>query len=91
MKTSTESFDDVGDSEALLAGDGDGSPMQPTLSRPRMNRCSVFLWSSISTVLGLIIGLWVGYNLLRPSYNQYVRQTTQSSKSITALAELGLT
>ena len=76
MKTSEDSFDDVRDNEALL---GEGESRQQSRSS-QCTRTSVLLWSSLSTVVGLVVGLVIGYSLLRPSYNSYVRQTTQSSE-----------
>jgi hypothetical protein len=73
MKTSSDSFDDVADNEALL---GESSTSKRS---PERSRCILVIWLLLCTVIGLIAGLLVGYGLLRPSYNQCVQMTTQTS------------
>jgi hypothetical protein len=73
MKTSSDSFDDVADNEALL---GQSSSRKRNAGQ---SKCTLAIWLLLCTVIGLIVGLLVGYGLLRPSYNQCVSMTTQTS------------
>lgn len=91
MKSSSDSYDEAGDNEALL-GEAEARGPLKSSSKTHLTKCSIFLLLCISVILGLVVGLIIGSSLLRPSYNQYVRQTTQSSKArATTLCEQRLT
>ena len=80
MKTSSESFDGAGAHEALL-GEHRPSTTEPSFhGRNGVNRCNILLWLCSTGLVGVAVGLLIGYGLLRPGDTQCVKQTTQASE-----------
>ena len=76
MKTSNDSFDSVGDGEALLGADA--TPRHKKSSS--LNKCSIALWMTATFLTGVVAGLSVVYLISSPTYNQCVEKTTLASE-----------
>jgi hypothetical protein len=79
MKTSSDSFDSAGDSEALLGREASGTRRAVAVG---INKCNAALWLSATFLMGVVAGLSAVYFLSRPTYNQCVESTTRASMLI---------
>jgi hypothetical protein len=81
MKSSSDSYTDSEDREALLSG-ADESHLRRRNSRARscLDDGIKVVWSCIIALTGVLVGLMTGYGLFRPSATDCVRLSTYTSE-----------